>query len=69
MIHGWLSTDRDGIGDEIAAGRLIADGTTADEFALTDAPYLALMAGRMVPQPLMDPSNSRTRLAHSPKSS
>ena len=59
QIAGELTTDRPLGRDERAAVRAIARLTDADDFVLTDAPYLAFLADRMVPPPLVDPSTSR----------
>lgn len=59
LVDGELSTDRDGGRDERAAVREIARATSADDFVLTDAPYLAFLANRKVPPSLIDPSNAR----------
>lgn len=59
LIAGLLSTDRDGGRDERDAVRAIARLTDPDDFVLTDAPYLAFLADRMVPPRLVDPSEAR----------
>lgn len=61
LVAGELSTDRDGGRDERAAVRAIARLTDADDWVLTDAPYLAFLADRKVPPALVDPSNARIR--------
>ncbi|MBA2447085.1 MAG: glycosyltransferase family 39 protein, partial [Chloroflexi bacterium] len=45
--------------DEVA--RTLRALTSPDEFILTDHPYLAFLARRMVPPELVDPSRGRTR--------
>ena len=45
--------------DEVA--RALRALTSPDEFLLTDHPYLAFLARRMVPPELVDPSRGRTR--------
>ena len=59
LVAGQLRNDRDGGRDERAAVRAIAQLTDADDFVLTDAPYLAFLANRKVPPPLVDPSSAR----------
>ncbi|MBA2448669.1 MAG: hypothetical protein H0V51_11655, partial [Chloroflexi bacterium] len=61
LIAGLLSTDRDGGRDERAAVRVIGRLTAAEDFLLTDAPYLAFLSDRKVPPELVDPSLSRIR--------
>lgn len=59
LVANELSMER-GIGrDEHAAIRLLGRLTGPDEFVLTDQPYLAFLADRMVPPDLVDPSSSR----------
>jgi hypothetical protein len=45
--------------DEHAVIRQLGRLSSADEFVLTDQPYLAFLADRMVPPDLVDPSTSR----------
>lgn len=59
LIAGLLSTDRDRGEAERAAVQAIATLTDADDFVLTDAPYLAFLADRTVPPRLVDPSEAR----------
>jgi hypothetical protein len=59
LIAGELSTDRDGGRDERAAVGAIRRLTRAEDWVITDAPYLAFLADRKVPPELVDPSNAR----------
>jgi hypothetical protein len=61
LVAGQLSTDPDGPADEEAAVQLIGRMTDEDDFVVTDAPYLAFMANRLVPPRLVDPADERIR--------
>lgn len=59
LINLELSFDREIDRDARAAVSTIANTTTAQEFVVTDQPYLAFLADRKVPPELVDPSTSR----------
>lgn len=59
IVAGRGSTDET-IGQiERTVVREIDRLSTQDEWVITDEPYLAFLAGRMVPPPLVDPSDAR----------
>lgn len=59
-IANGVGTPDGGFGQaERTAVRLIARLTSEDDWVITDQPYLAFLANRKVPPPLVDPSDSR----------
>jgi 4-amino-4-deoxy-L-arabinose transferase-like glycosyltransferase len=59
LVANELPMERDIGRDEHAVIRQLGRLSSADEFVLTDQPYLAFLADRMVPPDLVDPSTSR----------
>jgi hypothetical protein len=59
LVDGELSVDRGISRTERTVVRLIGQLTDADDWVITDAPYLAFLADRKVPPALVDPSSAR----------
>jgi len=58
---GLTRADRNGPDDNLRAAQIIAAATDPDDILLTDSPYLAFLADRLVSPSLVDPSSARIR--------
>jgi dolichyl-phosphate-mannose-protein mannosyltransferase len=61
IAAGLTRADRNGPEDNLRAAQIIAEATDPDDVLLTDSPYLAFLANRLVSPSLVDPSSARIR--------
>ena len=61
ITAGLTRADRNGPEDNLRAAQIIAKATDPDDILLTDSPYLAFLANRLVSPSFVDPSSARIR--------